>query len=147
MKKMYILFAFMLTAIAANAQTVTLKELQGKWKMIEFSDANGSASVAKGTWAVKPDAAMPKAEAEEQYKTIIAQAKDAVLVFNGNNVSQVIQGKPFSTTFKLEDRDGKTFLVAEEKNNSGTPYVFIKNGQLHFVDTEIKAELIYSSVK
>ncbi|RYE18741.1 MAG: hypothetical protein EOP51_21310 [Sphingobacteriales bacterium] len=147
MKKMYLLCAFMLTAMSAGAQEVTQQELQGNWTMSYFKDENGTANVAEGTWKVNDKPTVAKEQVEEQYEFIIQQAKGAVLKIEGAAISQVVMGEEHKAELKLENKDGKTYMIVDEQGRQDRPQVFIDKGQLHVIDSEIKAELVYVRAK
>ncbi|MES2486922.1 MAG: hypothetical protein V4581_13380 [Bacteroidota bacterium] len=148
MKKMYFLAMLVFTALAVQAQTVTKEQLQGKWRMVSFSDENGSADVLNGTWKINDKPTMPKNEVESQYKSIVEQTKDALLKIEGNTASQIVLGEEFKGQFTLEDKNGKTYMTMdEERGMSSKPQIYIEKGQMHIIDNEIKAHLVYNMVK
>ena len=147
MKKIYFLALFVFTAVATKAQTVTQAQLQGKWKMVGFKDENGSVDVANGTWKVNDNSVSPKEDVDEQYNYIVEQAREALLKIEGNTASQVVMSKEMSSKFTLEYKDGKTYLVTEGRGQADMVQVFIDKGQMHLVNTQIKAEMVYNRVK
>jgi len=148
MKKMYFFAMLVFTAFAVQAQTVTKEQLQGKWRMVSFTDENGSADVLNGTWKINDKPAMPKDQVERQYEGIVSQAKDAVLKIEGNTASQMVLGEEFKGQFTLEDKNGKTYMAMDEEGGqSSTPQIYIEKGQMHIIDNEIKAHLVYNFVK
>ena len=147
MKKLFLLL-LVAASFAAQAQTVTQKDLQGKWKLVTFINENGTVDIAKGTWKLNAGAEDAKDNAAELYEGIIAQSKDAVLVIKGDTASQVVEGQEFETQYSLEDKNGKTYITMDQ-GTTGAPQVFIKDGQMHVLDEnhELDMEMIYSPVK
>jgi len=148
MKKLFFIGACFILALSAKAQTVTQAQLQGKWRLVGFVNYNGAVDVVKGTWKLNEGVKETDENAVELYKGIIAQGKDAVLEIKGATATQQLSDGKYEAIFTLEDKNGKTYMTMDE-GTTGSPQVFIKDGQMHLLDedTKIDMEMIYGPVK
>jgi hypothetical protein len=113
MKKLFLFMTFSVV-LAAQAQEVTEKSLEGNWKICAF-DVNGI------YWDFKTDAVRLPAEyanlGESQKEALIADIKtgltdhkNGTFIIKGNYLEQNMAGQEASGSYTIEKKDGKDYL-------------------------------------
>jgi hypothetical protein len=105
----------MFTTIA-TAQKVTEQDLQGTWKMTNFSAGGLMVDVPANKITLKPELESQltpeqKQQMEEQMDLAMEMFKESYAYIEGKNLRQTMGGQEQKGTFTLKDQDGKQYIV------------------------------------
>lgn len=148
----YMCFAiFMFTSIA-TAQKVTEKDLQGTWKMTNFTAGGIIVDVPLNKISLQPEVESQltpeqKKQFNDEMSLAMEMFKDSYAYIDGANLRQTMGGQEQKGTFTLKELNGKQYIVLN--NGEGAPsediMVTIKDKKLYLTQgaENEKAEFVY----
>jgi hypothetical protein len=142
----YLFLAALLVASCGNTTTdnPTTADLEGAWKFLSYTDANGSVNLTDSTFKLKDSTATgaKKSQQQSNYLQLISFLKQANISFKGEEMTlNNGKGQQKTSKFVLNKKDNATFMSGETMMGT-EPKVFIKEGQLHLLRTEDNSEFI-----
>jgi len=149
MRNIYILIFCVMTGVAAQAQNLAERDLQGEWKLVSYKDPQATIDAIKGTFVLDADYKEDLTpediiEDERNYGILAKQYKVAVITFARNTVTQVIGNETYTGTFTLENSNNVSVItVTTDSGEEEDPAeISIKDNML-YITSDDDMELVY----
>ncbi|KOS07812.1 hypothetical protein AM493_18450 [Flavobacterium akiainvivens] len=145
MKKLLFILA-LLCGLGLQAQVVTQAEVQGTWKIIFVDNHEAKIDIEKGSWVIKDETpAVTYTSGNSFYEEMMASAKKIRFEFKDSTITSVNDGQRESKVFKLEVKDGKTYMGVE--NEEDVLWIYIKDGKMHYQDEKEGMQFVFAKAE
>jgi hypothetical protein len=150
MKKLFVFVLFAIS-VAAQAQAVTEKDLEGSWELVGLNDGDVILDFEKGTAKLTEESAegLSRREIKEEEADVEADMEDykydypVTFTAKGNQVRIVLDGEEQVGTFTIQN--GNTMILVFE-GGEDVARIELKGKKLVLINDEEEVTLTYKKI-